>query len=185
MRDKPQMDTTLIISIVLMLATVCGGQEKRLEFITEPESIFTSADGGNRATFKCSASSPDASIKWLHNGTIIHNDSYDWIKINHNKLVIRMPKSSRGGDSNRLQSDEFQCLAELNDQVIVSQPAKLIVAELSPFTDQPDINVTTIVGNTVVIPCSLPRSIPFAVAEFQFNNLTIINFKTGKFCSLV
>src|SRR5699024_1403433 len=74
--------------------------------------------------------------------------------------------------------DVFQCLAQLGDSAIVSQPAKLIVGELHPFEPQDDVNVTTVAGNTAVIPCQLPRSIPFAVAEFEFNNSFII-FDTG------
>lgn len=184
------MDTFKVLSTLLFYFVIVfdccdcakfGVNKNRLEFLVEPESVFAAADG-RRETFKCTASIPEATIKWLHNGTIITNDSHEWIKVTNNKLVIKMQKKSfhleNYTPNSFLRSDEFQCLAEWNNQVIVSQPAKLIVAELHPFEQQETTNISAIVGNTVMIPCVLPRSIPFAVAEFEFNNITI-DFNNG------
>lgn len=171
-----------------------NGNENKLHFITEPESVWASADG-RRITFKCLVSPSEAQIKWLLNGTILNDGSYEWIKMSENKLSIKLQKSfdvseiireQRSHHENHnlnLQGAVFQCLAELNEQVIVSQPAKLIIAELNPFEDIDDKNITAISGNNVVIPCELPHSIPLAVAEFEVNNNTINsnNINQGKF----
>ncbi|UXI19913.1 hypothetical protein NH340_JMT05856 [Sarcoptes scabiei] len=188
--------------------------KNRLHFVSEPESIWTSADG-RKVIFKCVISPPEATIKWLLNGTIITNESYEWIKINDNKLTIRLHqqnqksfeidlppqneeefydrntddeqndsdddnhflKSNRASNQNiNLQGVVFQCVAELDGLVIVSQPAKLIIAKLDSFdSNQEDQDIVAIAGNNVMIPCDLPHSIPLAVAEFEFNNKTIIN----------
>lgn len=172
-----------------------NGNENKLHFITEPESLWASADG-RRITFKCLVSPSEAQIKWLLNGTILNDGSYEWIKMNENKLSIKLQKSfdvseiireqrshHPNHDHLNLQGAVFQCLAELNEQVIVSQPAKLIIAELNPFDDMDDKNITAISGNNVIIPCELPHSIPLAVAEFEFNNNTINsnNINQGNF----
>ncbi|KAH9415343.1 hypothetical protein DERP_012639 [Dermatophagoides pteronyssinus] len=178
--------------------------DQRLQFIIEPETIWAIADG-RKISFRCQVLPADARIRWLLNGTIItdndnnNNDnnggSYgDWIKISENKLSIKLQKTLTNSDSldmiesqpQRLQNSlnlqgaVFQCLAEWNNQVIVSQPAKLIIAELMPFDDQQQskqssiTNITAIQGNNIIIPCNLPHSIPIAIAEFEFNqNQTI------------
>ncbi|XP_075586959.1 brother of CDO [Dermatophagoides farinae] len=176
--------------------------DQRLQFIVEPETIWAASADGRRITFKCQVSPSDAHIRWLLNGTILtendSDDNFDWIKISENKLSIKLqksnnndlPSSSSSIDSQQqqrqrsqmmmmmtnLQGAVFQCLAEWNNQVIVSQPAKLIIAELMPFDQDQEsiINMTAIAGNNVIIPCNLPHSIPLAVAEFEFNhNVTI------------
>lgn len=185
--------------------------DQRLQFIVEPETIWAASADGRRITFKCQVSPSDAHIRWLLNGTILTendgDDNFDWIKISENKLSIKLqksnnndlPSSSSSIDSQQqqrqrsqmmmmmtnLQGAVFQCLAEWNNQVIVSQPAKLIIAELMPFDQDQEsiINMTAIAGNNVIIPCNLPHSIPLAVAEFEFNhNVTITanNISHGK-----
>src|SRR5699024_3556389 len=150
----------------------------RLRIITEPESQLSRADG-SRATFKCVASPPEATIKWLRNGSIIKNDEYEWIKVNGNKLVLKLNKSLRSNSSELSQlatssNEVYQCLAQLGSQVIVSQPAKLIIAELHPFAQHENKTVTVIAGNTAVIPCDLPQGVPFVISEFEFGNITIV-----------
>lgn len=170
--------------------------DNRLRFISEPVSVLAATDG-RKITFKCVVSPPEAEIKWLLNGTILNGDVYEWAKISGNKLVIKLPQKahslplpihsenkstdSKASDSESidLQGAVFQCLAQLEQQVIVSQPAKLILSELYPYDVQENITISVIAGNTAVIQCPLPRSIPYAVTEFEYNNSTI-NYSFGK-----
>ena len=158
----------------------------RLQFTSEPVSQLSRADG-SRVIFKCNASPPEANIKWLRNGSIIKDDEYDWIKVHGNKLILKLQKSLQNSyNKNKNASNDpisfqsasspnevYQCLAELNNQVIVSQPAKLIMAELHSFDHHENITVTVIAGNTAVIPCDLPQGVPFVISEFEFGNMTI------------
>lgn len=142
----------------------------RLKFIDEPESKLTAADG-SRIVFKCSASPAEATIKWLRNGVVIERNQFEGIKMAGNKLIVKLQKNIPSNDS---QLDEiFQCSAGLNGQMIMSQPAKLIIAELAAFEPQDNVTVNVISGNTAVIPCNLPRGFPFVISEFQYKNLTI------------
>ena len=107
------------------------------------------------------------------------NDEYEWIKVNGNKLVLKLNKSLRSNSSELSQlatssNEVYQCLAQLGSQVIVSQPAKLIIAELHPFAQHENKTVTVIAGNTAVIPCDLPQGVPFVISEFEFDNITIV-----------
>lgn len=102
--------------------------------------------------------------------------------MNGNKLILKVNKSfhskSEQNHSHSVASSNevYQCLAELGNFRIVSQPAKLIIGELKAF-DSPensqDRALTVIAGNTAVIPCDLPQGVPFVISEFEFGNLTI------------
>lgn len=175
--------------------------DHRLEFFTEPTSVLVSGDGG-RAVFKCSASPSSADIRWLFNGTPLYESSFEGIRISRHKLVIRLPKlinntttttqhnallsssssssSHSSSSSITFQGGVFQCVAQLKSRAIVSQPAKLILAELKPFPNRDNISIVAIEGNIAVIPCTPPFSVPTAVTEFHFNN-TIIEKSRGNF----
>lgn len=178
----------LNLTTALLLVVHCSEESsssERLRFLNEPDSVLAAADG-RRITYKCFVSPPSATVKWLLNGTIITNNSHEQLRVSGIKLMIKLQKHSSlldGGKTSAstadLQGAIFQCLAQWNNLTIVSQPAKLILAELHPFEQIGDEQVTTIVNNTAVITCNLPKSIPFAVTEYEFNNTTI-NYNYGK-----
>lgn len=178
----------LLYSSVFLVVKCSGHSDTRLQFLTEPVSQLSRADG-SRITFKCTASPPEANIRWLRNGSIIKNDEFEWIKVSGNKLVLNLHKSFPGNSSDSTSfhqasssNEVYQCLAELGSQVIVSQPANLIIAELHPFGQHDNKSVTVIAGNTAVIPCDLPQGVPFVISEFEFANITIArSFGKGLF----
>ena len=168
--------------------------EEHLEFTTEPTSQLVAADGG-RAVFKCTASPAAAEIRWLNNGMPIYQSSSVGLKISRHKLVLKLPKNSKNSSSNSLSSDSihltklfnggvFQCIAQHKSRAIVSQTAKLILAELKPFAHKDNISLVAITGNTAVIPCAPPYSVPNAVTEFAFNS-TVIDRTRGSEPTLI
>lgn len=162
--------------------------EQQLEFLTEPTSVLVAADGG-RAVFKCSALPVIADIRWLYNGMPLYESSFDGLRISRHKLIIKLPKNFKISSNLSLLTSEsthsthlsnlsfkggvFQCIAQHKSRAIVSQPAKLILAELKPFAVKDNITLVTIAGNTAVIPCNPPHSVPNAVTEFDFNSTII------------
>ena len=177
----------IIISLVVSLSAADRKRQTddHLEFTTEPTSQLVTADGG-RAVFKCMASPASTDIRWLHNGSPVYQSATNGLKISRNKLVLKLPKSlknSTSGSANH-RSDSihlthlfhggvFQCLAQHKSRAIVSQTAKLILAELKPFAHKDNVSVEAIAGNTAVIPCAPPHSVPNAVTEFAFNSSVI------------
>lgn len=175
----------LLLALLLCYsATLVSGSRKgahQLHFIKEPESQLSRADG-SRINFICNAHPPEATIKWLRNGSIIKNDDYEWIKVNGNKLILQVTKSFHGSSPHNhshsvaSSNEVYQCLAELGNLRIVSQPAKLIIGELNAFEspeNSQDKTLTVIAGNTAVVPCDLPPGVPFVISEFEFGNMTI------------
>ena len=181
---------SLILSLILFLLVFVfpseaekRHSEQHLEFVTEPTSQLVAADGG-RAVFKCTASPDIADIRWLNNGLPLYQTSSSvGMKISRHKLVLKLPKTSKNNSSNSLSSDSihltqlfnggfFQCIAQHKNRAIVSQTAKLILAELKPFAHKDNITLVAIAGNTAVIPCAPPYSVPNAVTEFTFNSTT-------------
>ncbi|KAJ6222763.1 hypothetical protein RDWZM_001308 [Blomia tropicalis] len=171
----------LLLCSVTVCLVECANEHSLLRLNSEPVSQLSRADG-SRVQFKCSASPPQATIKWLRNGVVMKAEQEpEWIKMHSNKLVLKLQRSSHGNTSELLSglpftpppNETYQCLAELNGQVIVSQPAKLIIAQLNSFEHQSNHTLIVVAGNTAVIPCQLPYSMPAAISEFEFNNITI------------
>lgn len=186
-RKRVKYSLILCQIIVTLSASPSAADRKRqtddhLQFLTEPTSQLVTADGG-RAVFKCTASPTTADIRWLHNGTPVYQSGSSGLKISRNKLVLKLPKSRENvtsgsaADSIHLthlfHGGVFQCLAQHKSRAIVSQTAKLILAELKPFAHKDNVSVEAIAGNTAVIPCAPPHSVPNPVTEFAFNSSVI------------
>lgn len=166
----------------------------RLQIVYEPISQMI-LDSVDKASFKCRANPEEAEITWFFNGKIINlNDPL--FNVTKNKLIVHLPKNhtnSKISDNQRssllsynvandgttLQGSIFQCQAKYKSHAILSEPAKLIIATLSPFPYEEDVFITVFEGNTAVIPCSPPHSVPYAITEFVFN-VTKIYKSDGK-----
>ena len=178
-------ESYLIILIYLLLVNFISlinsdkRHDQRFELVAEPASVLVALDG-TRAVFKCTASPSTAEIRWLYNGNPIGEDSYEGIRITRHKLAIRLPKVNDNENSSNFSFNDgvFQCEAHHKNRVIISQPAKLIVAELNSFANQQNITLNAIEGNTAVIPCTPPHSVPHPVTEFTFNG-TVIDKSKG------
>lgn len=162
----------LAINTIILLCLIAGANsDSELEFLSEPTSRLVKISDG-RAAFRCNVSPPNAEVRWLLKGQpILHNR---WIKVSGYKLMVqlgRMDKNSRL--SHHIEHGYFQCEARLKGKVLVSAPAKLIVAVLEQFPAQADVHITAIRGNTAVIPCDPPHSVPTVITEFKFNDTII------------
>nr|XP_042905272.1 cell adhesion molecule-related/down-regulated by oncogenes [Parasteatoda tepidariorum] len=169
------------IAFVVILASLfsVAFSNSNLEFIQEPISRLVKTSEG-RAVFRCEASPPGAEILWsFKGGPLPHNR---WIKVSDQKLTVlfgKMDNSSRSAHFLEFFSDAyFQCEIRFKGKALVSPPANLYIAVLDDFPPQPLLHISAIVGNTAVIPCDPPHSIPTVVTEFSFNN-KIIDRTTG------
>lgn len=202
---KPELDyftfVVIILTLFLFPCLECGRKATRLHINDEHLSRMV-AYKATKANFKCGVSPNFAAIRWIINGHNIseHDNSYI---VDRNKLTVKLNGKKHRTDAsvNEFSLDHhltpdyksffiensassrlfgiIQCRAELGHQVLLSEPIKLIIAVLDQFTHQNPVTVTAYEGNTAVIPCNPPHSVPIALTEFIVNNTTI-NRSRGK-----
>ncbi|XP_023234579.1 cell adhesion molecule-related/down-regulated by oncogenes-like [Centruroides sculpturatus] len=149
-----------------------------LEFQSEPLTVMVTPRDG-RVVFRCSASPPSAVITWLWNGEPLTQESEGGFNVGHHKLVVNLPKKNRE-EIDLYDNSKIQCLAHHKKRALLSLPASLIIGKLDPFPPQNDINMEIVRGNTAVIPCLPPPSVPIAVTEFHFQD-TVISRSTERY----
>lgn len=147
----------------------------RLRFETEPESVY--AELNKRVHLKCIAEEKKARIQWLINEEPVRIDDKA-IFTTPDSLIINLPEKI---DQNvgvytfdEIIKGEIQCRAEYKNQILLSTPAKIIVAFLNdfPLTDE-EIKVDVKEKQIAVIPCKPPNSPPKVVTSFSFQNKII------------
>ncbi|XP_067133265.1 interference hedgehog-like isoform X2 [Centruroides vittatus] len=149
-----------------------------LEFQSEPLTVMVTPRDG-RVVFRCSASPSSAVITWLWNGEPLTQESEGGFNVGHHKLVVNLPKKNRE-EIDLYDNSKIQCLAHHKKRALLSLPASLIIGKLDAFPPQDDINMEIVRGNTAVIPCHPPPSVPIAVTEFHFQD-TVISRSTERY----
>ncbi|GFU05367.1 interference hedgehog [Trichonephila clavipes] len=145
------------------------------QFLNEPTSRLVKVSEG-KAVFRCEASPPGTEIRWLMNGHPVTQNK--WIRVAGKKLTVLLVKFENASKVTSHFNDHndpyFQCEIRFRGKVLVSAPAKLILATLKKFPPSFDtFQITAIVGNTVVIPCDPPYSVPTVITEFVFRDSII------------
>ncbi|XP_035204570.1 uncharacterized protein LOC118179504 isoform X2 [Stegodyphus dumicola] len=99
-----------------------------LEFRNEPISQLVNISDG-KTVFRCSASPSIAQIQWLYKGQPVPHNR--WIKVSDRKLTVHLGRMEKGSRlPHHLENGYFQCEVRLKGKVLVSAPAKLILAGL-------------------------------------------------------
>uniref|UniRef100_A0A6B0VFN9 Putative receptor mediating netrin-dependent axon guidance n=1 Tax=Ixodes ricinus TaxID=34613 RepID=A0A6B0VFN9_IXORI len=161
-----------------LLSTALFSEDQELKFLDEPSSVFVDAESDGLASFRCSASPKAAETMWLHGGQLLLEGSPGVLKLSRHRLQVRVASNASSGPHQ--PSHSYQCAAQVRELLMLSNPATAIVAALTPFEPQEDIHVSVTAGNTAVVPCKLPHSIPPAVSEFIFTNSSV-NKTTGRY----
>jgi len=180
------MTTTFIIllfliilqfsSIALASNNVQTTKTKFLRFESEPESVDTELN--KKVHFKCNAKPRKSRIQWLINEEPVRIDERA-IFTTSDSLIIQLPEKI---DQNvgvytfdELMKSEIQCRAEYKNQVLLSQPAKIVVAFLSdfPLNEADEIKVDVKEQQIALIPCKPPNSPPKVITNFLFKNKLI------------
>ena len=186
-----------VFSVVAVLCcAVCHAGRRRatspleLDFASEPSSQFVTFDG-RKTVIKCAPSIRAANVTWLFNNNELSENSFHGVvKKNKNKLAVRLPElQDLDGDSLSPETAEkvalmqrtmhaldgvIQCIISLNGESMISKPAKILVAKISPFPRLPENETMTVFEeNVAVIRCEPPHSVPPAVTEFAFNGIII------------
>lgn len=106
-------------------------------------------------------------VKWLKNG--VHIAENDRVYLLSNSSLYIAEVESRRGD----KSDEglYQCLAQNQYGAILSQKARLTIANISPFTIQPTSIVVT-EGSVARFSCKITASPP-PIITWEFNKVTL------------
>lgn len=159
-------------------------EDQDLRFLEEPSSVFVDAHNHDLATFRCSVSPKSADTLWFHNDSPLLEGSPGVVKLSKHRLQVLVTAGGRPPtNASSLRPPHthhaYQCAAQQRDLLILSSPARAIIADLAPFEPQEDVHVSVTAGNTAVVPCKLPHSTPPAVSEFHFNN-TSVNRTIGR-----
>lgn len=203
MRPKLNVFSSLVIVLLALIFPFleCGRRTGRLHINDEHLSRMVPYKA-TKATFKCGVSPNSATIRWIINGQNISDNDLHFT-LDRNKLTVKLGAKKPRIDSYANEFSHYydtasdysslfiensessrlfgiiQCRAELGHQVLLSEPVKLIIAVLDEFKHQSPLTITTYEGNTAVIPCKPPHSVPIALTEFIVNN-TEINRSRGK-----
>ena len=156
-------------------ATNLPTKTRFLRFESEPESVYTELN--KKVHLKCLAKPKKSRIQWLINEEPVRIDEKA-IFTTPDSLIIQLPERT---DQNvglysfdELVKSEIQCRAEYKNQVLLSQPAKIIVAFLNDFPySEDEVKVDIKERQIAVIPCKPPNSPPRVVTNFAFKNKLI------------
>lgn len=187
--------TAAVFFVLLVLCSVlchlCHAGRSRatspleLDFTSEPTSQFVTFDG-SKTVLKCAANVRAANVTWLFNNQDMDEKSFHGVvKKNRNRLVVRLPQlMDLDGDAlspetaaKMLLMEQtmhaldgvIQCIISLNGEAMISKPARLLVAKISPFPMlMENETVSVFEDNVAVIKCKPPHSVPPAVTEFSF-----------------
>lgn len=188
----------LIVTLFFVLIVLClchAGRRRattsaELDFASEPTSQYVTFDG-KKTVIKCVPNIKSANVTWLFNNEpLIENSFHKVIEKKRNKLNVRLPVlNDLDGDSLSPETAEkvadmerimhaldgaIQCIITLNGESMISKPARILVAKITPFPRLPEnVTVTVFEENVAVISCSPPYSVPPAVTEFAMNGITI------------
>ncbi|XP_015791494.1 interference hedgehog-like [Tetranychus urticae] len=164
----------MIVSFILLPLTVTRrpkNHNSRRGLLAEVQSEMVPYTD-NRAILKC-ITSPMASIEWLFDGDLIDDTDQRFTR-EKDKLFVHFNRiATTKWSENPFKSRMFQCKATLNTETVISEPAKLIITFLDDFASQNDSIINTIQGNTAVISCKPPNSMPIAIIEYYFNQTLI------------
>ncbi|XP_074596194.1 interference hedgehog-like [Brevipalpus obovatus] len=174
----------------------CSRKSARLHISGEHLSRMISHTE-SKVTFRCVALPNSAAVDWVLNGQRIGHGDPRFL-IEHNKITIKLPARSspespysdhedssyRSYFVERSESSHpfgvIQCRAKIGHLILLSEPVKLIVAVINDFVPQKNLTITVHEGNTAVIPCKPPHSVPIAFTEFIVND-TLINKSKGRY----
>ncbi|XP_041918413.1 protogenin A [Alosa sapidissima] len=154
----------LVFAVILPISGVLCFSE--LFFIKEPRDVTVMRKDAVILDCQAHGEAPIA-VKWLKNGVhIAENDRI--YRLSNGSLYIAEVESRRGD-----KSDEgfYQCLAQNKYGAILSQKARLTIANIYPFTIQPTSIVVT-EGSVARFSCKITASPP-PILTWEFNRVTL------------
>uniref|UniRef100_A0A8C1W878 Protogenin n=1 Tax=Cyprinus carpio TaxID=7962 RepID=A0A8C1W878_CYPCA len=105
-------------------------------------------------------------IRWLKNGAALTESERVYLLTNGSLFISEV-------ESRKDKSDEgfYQCLAQNKYGSILSQRARLTIAGLSSFTQQP-ASITVMEGSVARFTCKIPATPP-PIITWEFNRVTL------------
>ncbi|KAF7650412.1 hypothetical protein LDENG_00126390 [Lucifuga dentata] len=120
-------------------------------FRSEPASVVQSQ--GSVARLRCSANPPSAVVSWRFRGLALDHTSLPGVEVRRGALTISSLQPSHVG--------VYQCVAHLDHgPAVASRHAHVAIAEISEYEEGQRRSLTVQDGNTVLIECPLPHSVP-------------------------
>lgn len=108
-------------------------EDQDLRFLEEPSSVFVDAHNHDLATFRCSVSPKSADTLWFHNDSPLLEGSPGVVKLSKHRLQVLVTAGGRPPtNASSLRPPHthhaYQCAAQQRDLLILSSPARAIIA---------------------------------------------------------
>ncbi|XP_006825981.1 cell adhesion molecule-related/down-regulated by oncogenes-like [Saccoglossus kowalevskii] len=132
-------------------------------FVQQPEPQVVRKK--SKVRFYCVAEPSNVQIRWKYNRQFISaSDDADY-DIRGSQLIIR---SFRHEKNIFTHTGHYQCIVNNSVGAIASVPVLLQAAYIKPFTEEMDPITYATKGDTTIIHCSPPESLPPARVEYRF-----------------
>ncbi|KAI5615951.1 cell adhesion molecule-related/down-regulated by oncogenes precursor, partial [Silurus asotus] len=128
-----------------------------LLFHTQPASVVQKQ--GSTVHLHCSVHAASATVTWLFQGHALEPGLLPGVEVQPDRITLSSLQPQNTGT--------YQCVAHSDTGSIISQWARVTIADITEFGQ---INRRSLVekeGNTAVIECQLPRSNPPALPRYR------------------
>uniref|UniRef100_A0A8C1I809 Protogenin n=1 Tax=Cyprinus carpio TaxID=7962 RepID=A0A8C1I809_CYPCA len=143
----------------------CVTSFSELFFIKEPHDVTVMRRDAVILDCQAHGEAP-IGIRWLKNGAALTESERVYLLTNGSLFISEV-------ESRKDKSDEgfYQCLAQNKYGSILSQRARLTIASLSSFTQQP-ASITVMEGSVARFTCKIPATPP-PIITWEFNRVTL------------
>uniref|UniRef100_A0AAY4E477 Cell adhesion associated, oncogene regulated n=1 Tax=Denticeps clupeoides TaxID=299321 RepID=A0AAY4E477_9TELE len=134
-----------------------------LSFRTEPVSVVQKQGGS--VQLRCTARPASAHVSWLFEGQPLQPGVPSGVELAAGSLTLPALQPSQQGS--------YQCLAQTHSGAILSQYARVTIADIEEFSETHRRSVVAAAGSTAMIECSLPASNPPAMPRYRVKGMWI------------
>uniref|UniRef100_A0AAY4E1Q9 Cell adhesion molecule-related/down-regulated by oncogenes n=1 Tax=Denticeps clupeoides TaxID=299321 RepID=A0AAY4E1Q9_9TELE len=163
-RDRGML---LIAFLPLSILRLLSGRQlpdtSSLSFRTEPVSVVQKQGGS--VQLRCTARPASAHVSWLFEGQPLQPGVPSGVELAAGSLTLPALQPSQQGS--------YQCLAQTHSGAILSQYARVTIADIEEFSETHRRSVVAAAGSTAMIECSLPASNPPAMPRYRVKGMWI------------
>uniref|UniRef100_A0AAY4E304 Cell adhesion associated, oncogene regulated n=1 Tax=Denticeps clupeoides TaxID=299321 RepID=A0AAY4E304_9TELE len=141
----------------------CLPDTSSLSFRTEPVSVVQKQGGS--VQLRCTARPASAHVSWLFEGQPLQPGVPSGVELAAGSLTLPALQPSQQGS--------YQCLAQTHSGAILSQYARVTIADIEEFSETHRRSVVAAAGSTAMIECSLPASNPPAMPRYRVKGMWI------------
>ncbi|KAI4871908.1 hypothetical protein NFI96_023608, partial [Prochilodus magdalenae] len=154
LRGLKVLSTVLCVCHTLLFSCPCV---LSLSFRTQPASVVQKQ--GEAVTLRCVVRPASANLTWLFQGQPLHAGALPDVEVHPGSLSLSSLQPQHIG--------LYQCVARSETGAIVSQQARVTIADIEEFRETHRRSLVVKEGDTAVIQCPLPLSNPPALPRYR------------------